>query len=198
MIDLNKLHKNFRPKVDKFLPELEKRGIIITSGYRTAKEQYNVFKKGLSAFDGYYKKSLHQFGRAIDLAFKDDPRTKQIEKELYPKDYKKWREIADIAKTLGIEWGYDLWGWDKPHFQDNGKDFNIYLEIMKYQEEIEKDYEPLSLSRMKIIAKSWAETSKTKDELTAFNEGLKVKTQPKNFKDLKDTIIFGRILLLKK
>lgn len=42
--------------------------------------------------------------------------------ELYPADEKKWRAVADIAKKYGIDWGYDLWKWDKPHFQDNGKE----------------------------------------------------------------------------
>lgn len=34
-----------------------------------------------------------------------------------------WREIAEVANKYGIDWGYDLWETDKPHFQDNGKPF---------------------------------------------------------------------------
>ena len=32
----------------------------------------------------------------MDIAFHDDKRTKQVEKELYPRDHKKWREVADV------------------------------------------------------------------------------------------------------
>jgi len=31
---------------------------------------------------------------------------------------KQWRKIADSAKKYGIDWGYDLWKRDKPHFQN--------------------------------------------------------------------------------
>ena len=34
---------------------------------------------------------------------------------------KQWRVVADVAKKYGIDWGYDLWKWDQPHFQDNGQ-----------------------------------------------------------------------------
>ena len=43
------------------------------------------------------KVSYHQLGLAVDIAFKDDPRTKQVERELYPPDHKKWEEISEIA-----------------------------------------------------------------------------------------------------
>ena len=52
-------------------------------------------------------------GLAIDIWFTWN--------ELYPSDYQKWRKIADIAKKYGIDWWYDLWKWDKPHFQDSWK-----------------------------------------------------------------------------
>ena len=32
-----------------------------------------------------------------------------------------WGEIGDIANKYGIDWGWDLWKTDKPHFQDNRK-----------------------------------------------------------------------------
>ena len=36
---------------------------------------------------------------------------------------KRWREVADIAKKYEIDWGYDLWNWDKMHMQDSGKPY---------------------------------------------------------------------------
>ena len=54
------------------------------------------------------------WGEAVDIGFKG--------KELYPRSINKWKEIGKIANKYWIDWGYDLWGKDKPHFQDNGKD----------------------------------------------------------------------------
>ncbi|MBT3726215.1 hypothetical protein HOG21_00495 [bacterium] len=45
-----------------------------------------------------------------------------------------WKEIAEIAKKYGIDWGYDLWKTDKPHFQDNMKEFEkkIFLDESRF------------------------------------------------------------------
>lgn len=55
-------------------------------------------------------------------------------KELYPKDIYKWREIWEIAKKYWIDWWYDLWKTDKPHFQDNWKIYEekIFLDDSKF------------------------------------------------------------------
>ena len=118
---LDGLKFRFRKKVEIFERELKKRGAFITETLRNLVRQKHLYEKGYSRLDGVYQRSLHQDGLAVDIAFKDDPRTVQIEKQLYPRDMKRWREIADIAKELGIDWGWDMWEWDKPHFQDNFK-----------------------------------------------------------------------------
>ena len=33
--------------------------------------------------------------------------------------------MGNIANTYGIDWGYDIWQADKPHFQDNFKKNNM-------------------------------------------------------------------------
>jgi hypothetical protein len=126
---LNGLKDRFRKKVEIFQKEIEKYGVFIVETTRNLERQQYLYKEGYSRVDGVHQKSLHQLGLAVDIAFKDDPRTEQIEKQLYPADMKKWREVADIGKALGIDWGYDLWNWDKPHFQDNFEEMPEKKEI---------------------------------------------------------------------
>ena len=123
--DISKLDPDFKEKVDLFLKEVEPMGVFVTEAKRSAARQLYLRARGLSKV----KVSNHQLGKAIDIAFKDDTRTKQREAELYPSDMKRWREVADIGIKYGIEWGYDLWKWDKPHFQDNGDPLTPNREI---------------------------------------------------------------------
>ena len=108
---LDKLNPNFRKKVEKFLTEvnLKENLIFITESWRSAERQAELVRAWLSKV----KRSNHQDGLAFDIWF--------FGAELYPSDQGKWRKVADIAKKYGIDWWYDLWNWDKPHFQDNGK-----------------------------------------------------------------------------
>lgn len=121
--ELDKLQPNFRLKVDAFMSEVSVLGVFITETWRSDEDQMAAYKAGTSKIDGKSSKSNHQLGLAIDIAFQDDPRTSNYEGELYPEDYKRWREIADIAKKYGMNWGYDMWQWDKPHFEDDGSVF---------------------------------------------------------------------------
>ncbi len=120
---LDKLEKNFSVKVALFLSEVnkEKKIIFITETWRSEDRQKELVINGLSQV----KHSNHQDGLAVDIAFIGDA--------LYPTDDKIWRSVADIAKKHGIDWGYDLWKWDKPHFQDNGRPIipTVTLQIPK-------------------------------------------------------------------
>lgn len=118
--DLGKLDPNFRAKVDKFLRRaIPQCGIFVAEAWRSDKRQKELFAQGLSKT----KRSKHQDGLAIDIAF--------LGKELYPKDERKWEEVAEIAKECGMNWGYAMWGWDKPHFEDNG---DIFFKHMTEEE----------------------------------------------------------------
>ncbi len=112
--DLNQLNPQFREKVDLFLSECPQ--IFVTEAGRTAERQKELVLKGLS----FVEVSNHQLGLAIDIAF--------LGEELYPQDYGRWRKVADSAKRYGLDWGFDMWNWDKPHFQDNGLPLNLELE----------------------------------------------------------------------
>ena len=122
----DKLNPTFKEKVEKFLAEVNKNGqvIFLTETWRSAERQAELLKAGLSQV----KHSNHQDGLAVDIWF--------LGGELYPNDFTKWRSVADIAKKYGIDWGYDLWKWDKPHFQDNWKPIlNLnFSKMTKYTE----------------------------------------------------------------
>lgn len=117
---LDKLNPIFKKKVELFLWEVNKSEevIFVTESWRSTERQKELVKAGLS----FVARSNHQDGLAIDIAFRGA--------ELYPKEYNKWRAVADIAKKYQIEWGYDLWEWDKSHFQDNWLPMK---EIIKYK-----------------------------------------------------------------
>lgn len=109
--DISKLNPKFSSSVKAWLnanPE-----IFLVEGWRSEERQKELIAKGLSKV----KHSNHQDGLAVDIGFRDDPSTHQKETELYPQDMKRWRKVADSAKKYGIDWGYDLWSWDMPHFQ---------------------------------------------------------------------------------
>ncbi len=98
----------------------------IVSGLRTTEDQVALYAKGrtesgriVTYKDGITNKSYHQSGNAIDIV-------------PYPELYSDEDKLIEfggfvmgvtaILKARGdikseIEWGYQLWGWDKPHFQ---------------------------------------------------------------------------------
>jgi hypothetical protein len=119
--DISKLPEPFQTKVRMFLGRCPQ--IFVTEALRSAELQnwYYKNKPGSTTKDGYNNLSQHQKGLAIDIAFHGA--------ELYPKNFQAWREVANIAKDCGLDWGYDLWYLkynfdDKPHFQDNGQPIN--------------------------------------------------------------------------
>ncbi len=140
---LENLAPGFRKKVDLFLKDCPQ--IFVTESTRSQVRQNELFSLGLSQV----RHSNHQDGLAIDIAFKDDLKTTYID-PIYPTDMSKWRIVADIAKKHGIDWGFDLWAWDRPHFQDNGIPFiqnlpkpmnNKYADILN--ETIKAGYVPV-------------------------------------------------------
>lgn len=106
---IDKLTPIFRAKVEKWILEVNKGWeiVFLTETWRSVKRQQELVSLWLSKV----ARSNHQDWLAVDIWFRWQ--------ELYPKDDKKWRMVANIAKKHGIDWGYDLWKWDRPHFQDN-------------------------------------------------------------------------------
>ena len=108
----------------------------IMSGYRSAEQQLELFKKGRTLVggqwiiehknkvvtykDGYKQKSNHQFGNAIDVV--PYPGMWQSKDEQFFELAGVIKAIAFVLKKYGaishdIQWGYDLWGWDMAHWQ---------------------------------------------------------------------------------
>lgn len=94
--------------------ETTKQDFMVLDGLRTDVEQRKLVERGVSKT----KDSYHLYGLAVDLvAYVDGKPT--WEREYY-------QAIADAMKhvielyNLPIEWGYDKWSWDLPHWQMTG------------------------------------------------------------------------------
>ena len=112
--NLENLVEPFKSKVKDFIRDDRVSNIFVTEWYRTQERQeylYNQRPKVTWTLD-----SMHTKGLAIDIAFNGS--------NLYPSDFNEWKVIAEVAKEYGIDWGYDLGGNDKPHFQDNWLAYN--------------------------------------------------------------------------
>ena len=99
-------------KVKQLLGRLEAIGedILIVSGNRTSVEQDQLFKKVPRVTHDDDSNSSHTWGLAIDVV----PVTYF---GLQWKDGKRYAAIAREAMQLEFEWGWQMWGFDKPHFQ---------------------------------------------------------------------------------
>lgn len=113
--DLSLLQPSFRKKVEWFLSEAKQ--VFVTEGYRSQARQDYLYSLGRTRPWKKVTRTLnsnHTKGIAIDIAFKGWA--------LYPSDIRERTDVANIATKYGIAWWYDLWGIDKPHFQDNWKE----------------------------------------------------------------------------
>jgi len=135
---LKKLHPRTMEKVKLAMAEIKKKhwdSVFITETRRSAERQKHL----RSTWASRVKRSKHQDWLAVDIAFRDDKRTKYVEKKLYPWDYRKWRAIANVFKKYWMDWWYDLWRWDKPHFQDNWKPLVAKSALMLFYEKLWND-----------------------------------------------------------
>lgn len=117
--DVDLLHPWLKYKLDLLLKKCEKKGIylIITEGYRTEKRQDELYAKGrttkgkiVTNARGNSYQSQHQWGIAFDIALNS-------ENPDYIYDLKTIKEVAKIAKKVGLEWGGDWKTFpDNPHF----------------------------------------------------------------------------------
>ena len=91
--------------------EITRQDFMVFDGVRTAKEQEKLVARGVSKT----KNSYHLYGLAVDLVAYVNGQPSW--------DEKYYKEISIAMKTvidkydLPIEWGYDKWKWDMPHFQ---------------------------------------------------------------------------------
>ena len=96
----------------------------VTEGVRTIKRQRKLVKRGKSkTFNSY-----HLYGLAADLV-------PYIDGNYRWDDPSAFQEIAVAMKkvinkySLPVEWGFQKWGWDMPHWQMTG--FRAKYDIRK-------------------------------------------------------------------
>jgi len=96
--------------------------VLPSGGYRTAEEQNEYFKKGVSKCDGYEKKSFHQSGLAVDLVpyVNGVPSWGTKETFYLAGAFMEYCEGRGLDITSGADWNRDgilSDGWDPCHFQ---------------------------------------------------------------------------------
>lgn len=111
-----KLHPKMRAVAAQLLTRAEMQGIKlrVTSTLRTYAEQTELYAQGRTKPGGKVTnakagESWHNFGLAMDVVAIKDGKA----------DWEgPWERIAEIGKSLGLEWGGDWQSFkDKPHFQ---------------------------------------------------------------------------------
>lgn len=137
-----------KPKIGGLHPEVEKKSeklvekaedkdidIRITSGFRTEQLQDALYAQGRTTPGSIVTnakggESYHNYGLAVDFVIEDgNDLIWDLEYDGNDNDKSDWKEVAEIAKDLGFEWGGD---WDDfvdyPHLQ---MDFDTSIEDLQ-------------------------------------------------------------------
>ena len=94
--------------------KITKQDFMVVDGLRTKNEQEKLVAKGFSkTIDSY-----HLYGLAVDLVAYVDGKPSWDEK-YYPAIEEAMKTVIE-KYDLPIEWGYDKWKWDLPHWQMTG------------------------------------------------------------------------------
>lgn len=99
---------------DKLVSQAREAGldVMFWDGWRSPKDSENNMKNGTSKIKNPLD-SLHVWGVAFDIVFRN-----ATGQPLWPPETdKRWRQLAEIGKSLGLVSGGLEWGWDWPHFQ---------------------------------------------------------------------------------
>ena len=123
---------------------------VITEGFRSVSEQDELYEQGRVAEGEIVTRarggeSYHNYGLAVDFALRDDE-GEIIWDTAYDGNgngQADWIEVADIARSLGFEWGGDWEDFpDYPHLQ---MDFGLSID------ELQKGWRPAEAAgKMKI------------------------------------------------
>jgi len=91
--------------------EITKQDFMVFDGVRSEKEQRKNIIRGVSKT----MDSFHLYGLAVDLVAWVDGKPSWDDK-YYPAIAEAMHTVID-EYGLPIEWGYDMWKWDLPHWQ---------------------------------------------------------------------------------
>lgn len=109
--------------------KVTRQDFTVFDGVRTKKEQEKLVARGVSKTNNSY----HLYGLAVDLVAWVEGKPSW--------DPKYYKEIGIAMKkvikkhNLDIDWGYEIWGWDMPHFQlskINNTDARKRYDVRKY------------------------------------------------------------------
>jgi len=96
---------------------ITKQDFMVFDGVRTAKEQRKLVERGVSKTNNSY----HLYGLAVDLVAYVDGKPSWEEK--YYTEISEAMKSVIVKYDLPIEWGYDMWKWDLPHYQISKLEF---------------------------------------------------------------------------
>jgi peptidoglycan L-alanyl-D-glutamate endopeptidase CwlK len=88
--------------------------LVMIETIRTIKRQRYYLNKGVSKTMNSYH--LPQVPNMLSLAFDVCPH-EYLSMPNWEPDGEKWDVMIELAVAMGLESGFRLWGWDKPHLQ---------------------------------------------------------------------------------
>lgn len=95
--------------------------VLITEGFRNKEKQQQEYNEGNSQVLWPY--SFHNHGVAIDVVPVLFGQTTIVYNAAA-----RYEAIARVGAQCGFDWGFKMWGFDKPHFQYvQGKDINFFI-----------------------------------------------------------------------
>ena len=94
--------------------KITEQDFMVLDGLRTTSEQQKLVDRGVSKTMNSY----HLYGLAVDLVAYVDGKP-SWETKYYDAIAVAMKRIIE-KHNLTIEWGYDMWSWDLPHWQMTG------------------------------------------------------------------------------
>ncbi len=161
---IQKLYPSFQPLVTALLERLEvefKMTPIITDGLRTVEEQKELYAKGRTEPGEIVTYTIlgsnHFQGLAVDIAFDKGGKTYYLQSDEH------WEKYEKIIYSIpGLEWGYRLWGFDKPHVQmkDGYEGLKLGIRPADYKKLLEKAQKEVGkaqslMARLRRLATFW-------------------------------------------
>ncbi|MCP3029083.1 M15 family metallopeptidase [Halobacillus sp. A5] len=123
----DELHPTVEDKKNQLIEEAADEGIdvVITDEVRSIEEQDEIYERGRSregdiVTNAEGGESYHNYGLAVDFALRTEEGNLSwnTERDGNQNGQADWEEAAEIAKSLGFEWGGDWESFrDYPHLQ---------------------------------------------------------------------------------
>jgi len=143
------LNPELESKVLPLIESMEAKGhpVFISSGYRSPLQQNKLYEKGrtkkgaivTNARPGW---SWHNWGRAVDFAFKGEDSWA----ESHP-----WNILGLVGECLGLEWGGRWKSFkDRPHFELPGI-FGIATLAFSFQGKLKKGFVSDSVKNVQVV-----------------------------------------------